>query len=117
MAAVRFAPQHGREQADHRRPFDRRSLMIPGAVAGDAHAGLAATVRIPLVDRRQSALVDQLLQLGEADSLKLDRRTALRHGGSLDCFAPPLKAGVFAMTSRTEIIPGAGKRNALEVAL
>ena len=56
MAAVGLAPQHGREQPDHRRPADRRAVVIPGAVAGDAHARMAAALRIPAVDRRQAAL-------------------------------------------------------------
>ena len=59
---------------------DGRALVVPGAVAVDAHAGMAAAVGILALDRRQPALIDQLLQLGKADSLQLDGRAALRHG-------------------------------------
>jgi hypothetical protein len=52
MAAVRLAPENRREQPDHRRAADRRALVIPGAVARDAHVAMAAAVRIPLLDRR-----------------------------------------------------------------
>jgi len=79
MAAVGLASQHGREQADHCRPTDRTALVIPGAVPGDAHAGMAAALGVPLVDGRQPALVDKRLELGEAQSLELDRRAGLRH--------------------------------------
>ena len=78
VAAVGLAPQDRREQPDHRRPADRRAFVIPGAVAGDAHARMAAALGIPLVDRRQPALVDQLLELGQAEALKVDRGTAFR---------------------------------------
>ena len=47
VAAVGLAPQDGREQAHHRRPADRRAVMIPGAVAGDAHPRMAAALGIP----------------------------------------------------------------------
>ena len=112
VPAVGLAPQDGREQADHRRPPDRRALVIPGAVAGDAHARMAAALRIPLVDRRQPALVDQLLQLGEADPLQLDRRTALRHR-QRHWIASPRRSRqeCRAMADeRTAIVTGAGKR-------
>jgi len=79
MAAVRFAPQDCREQADHRLPQDRPALMIPGAVTRDAHFGMSAVRRIPLVDRREPALVDQRLQLCEVEAGKVDRRAALGH--------------------------------------
>jgi NAD(P)-dependent dehydrogenase (short-subunit alcohol dehydrogenase family) len=131
MSSVGFAPEHGREQPDHRRPPDRRSLVEPGAVASDAHAGMAAALRIPLVNRRQAALVDQLLQLDEAQSLELDRRAGFGHRpasviatlakarGSnpvlhhLDCFVPRIGYGVLAMTAarpQTAIVTGGGKR-------
>ena len=79
MPAVRLAPQHGREQPHHCRPSDRRSLVIPGAIARDAHPRIAAALRVPLVDRRKPALRDQPLQLGEADAVKIDRWPALGH--------------------------------------
>ena len=96
VAAVGLAPEHGREQPDHRRPADRRALVIPGAVARDPHARMAAVLGIPLIDRRQPALVDQLLQLGEAESLKVDRWAASRASAtSIGLLrAPQLKAGV-----------------------
>jgi hypothetical protein len=35
---------------------------------------------VPLIDRRQSAFVNQLLQIGDGDPLQFYRRAALRHG-------------------------------------
>ena len=46
-AAVRLAPQDGREQPHHRRPADRAALVIPGAVARDPHLAVAAMARVP----------------------------------------------------------------------
>jgi hypothetical protein len=40
---------------------------------------MAARLRIPLIHRRKPPLVDQLLKLGEADPLQVDRRAALGH--------------------------------------
>ena len=77
---------------------------------------MAATLGIPAIDGREAALVDELLKLREADSLKFDRGAGLRHGGPLDCFRAPLKAGVFAMSERTAIVTGAGKRVGAEIA-
>jgi NAD(P)-dependent dehydrogenase (short-subunit alcohol dehydrogenase family) len=69
---------------------------------------VAAIRRIPFVDRRQLALVDQPLKLGEADSLQLDRRSALGHRPSLLRAARnDNRAG---MSERTAIVTGAGKR-------
>src|SRR5438309_416337 len=79
MAAIGFAPEHRREEADHRGTPDRAALVVPGAVPPDTHARVAATIGIPLVDRRQAALVDQSLQIGETYSLQLDRWAALGH--------------------------------------
>ena len=73
VASVRFAPQHRREQADHRPATDRAPLVVPGSVTRDAHGRMAAMLGIPPIDGRQATLVDQLLQLGEAHSLQLDR--------------------------------------------
>ena len=64
MAAVRLAPQDGREQSHHRRAPDRLAVVVPGAVARDAHPGIAAAIGVPLIDRRQLSLVDQPLELG-----------------------------------------------------
>jgi hypothetical protein len=79
MMAVRLTAEHGREQANHRRPLDRRAFMVPGPIPRDPHSGIAASLGVPLVDRRQATLIDQLLKLGEADSLKLDGWTAFGH--------------------------------------
>ena len=69
--------------------------MIPGSVARDAHPEMAAALGVPLLDRWKPALVDQLLQLGEADSLKIDRRAALGHVARHWIASPRrLKAGV-----------------------
>jgi hypothetical protein len=72
MAAVRLPPQYGRKEPNHRGPSNWCSLVIPGAVAGDTHARMPAMLGIPLIDRRQTALLDELLQLSEAYALKLD---------------------------------------------
>ena len=66
VAAVRFSAQHGREQANHRGPPDRCTLMVPGAVASDAHIGVTAALRVPFVDGRQSAFIAPLLEVREA---------------------------------------------------
>jgi hypothetical protein len=44
---------------------------------------MAAVGRVPSVDRRKPAFVDQLLKLGEADAVKVDGRAALGHGSAL----------------------------------
>jgi hypothetical protein len=55
---------------------------------------MAASLRIPPVDRWKLARVDNLLELGKAQALQFDWWTAFRHGTqSLDCFAARLKAG------------------------
>ena len=122
VAAVRLAPQDGREQPHHRRPADRRALVVPGAVAGDAHPRMAAALGIPSVDRRQAALVDQRLELGEAEALKLDRRAALGHGGDVGQSLAALRARNDGdrrrrwQHDRTAIVTGAGKRVGAEIA-
>jgi hypothetical protein len=40
---------------------------------------MTAVLGIPSLDRRQAALIDQLLQLGEANPLQLNGRTRFRH--------------------------------------
>ena len=80
---IRFPTQHSREQACHRRPPNRRSVVVPGAVARDAHARVSAALGIPFVDRRQAPLVDHLLQIGEAQALQFDRWSAFRHGSPI----------------------------------
>jgi len=79
MASVGLAPENSREQADHRRAPDRASFVIPGSIAGDAHARMPAPLGIPLVHRRHATLGDQLLKLGKAQSLQFNRGAALRH--------------------------------------
>jgi hypothetical protein len=79
VAAVGLAPQDRREEADHGWPIDTFALVIPRAVAGDPHVRMAASLGIPLIHRRKPPLVDQLLKLGEADPLQVDRRAALGH--------------------------------------
>jgi len=80
VTSVRLATQHGREKADHRRPGDRRSTIEPGAVAGDPHAAIAATGRVPSIDRRRpAALLDRSGKRGEGLALGFDGRTAFGH--------------------------------------
>ena len=67
MTSIGFATKHGGEQPHHRRPADRATLVIPSAVAGDAHPGMAAEWRVPLIDRRRTAAsFDRCDQLGDA---------------------------------------------------
>src|SRR3954453_16075690 len=72
MATVGLASEHGREQPDHCCAADWRALMIPRAVARDPHSRMPAAFRIPLLDGRHPALIDKLLELGQAYPLKLD---------------------------------------------
>src|SRR6476469_2261046 len=58
VPSIRFAPEHGREQADHGRASNWYSFMKPGAVAGDTHSRIPAALRMPLVDRRQPTRAD-----------------------------------------------------------
>ena len=51
--ALRVLAQDRGEQLDQRRPADRRAVVEPGAVGGDAHVDLAAKGRVPALDRRQ----------------------------------------------------------------
>lgn len=53
--------------------------MIPGAVAVDPHVRMAAPIGVPTIDGRKLALVEQLLELGDADALKVDWGTRLGH--------------------------------------
>jgi NAD(P)-dependent dehydrogenase (short-subunit alcohol dehydrogenase family) len=77
---------------------------------------MAAPLRLPFIDRRQAALIEQVLELVDAQSLKLDREAGFRHSAVLDCFAARLKAGVRRMTERTAIVTGAGKRVGEQIA-
>src|SRR4051812_2723714 len=63
VAAIPLATEDRGEQADHRRPLNRRSLVIPGSVTGDPHMRIPASFRVPLLDRREATFVDQLLDL------------------------------------------------------
>ena len=84
--------------------------MKPGAVAGDAHLAVPAALRIPLVDRRQPALVDQSLELGQADAVQFDGGAALGHFASLLRRACDDNRAPMQDQSRTAIVTGAGKR-------
>src|SRR3954452_23244794 len=93
VPAIGLAPQNGREQASHRRAPDRRAFVVPGPVSPDAHSRMAAAIRVPPIDRRQLAILRELLEIVEAYSLEFGRRIALGHRRSLDCFVVLLKAG------------------------
>lgn len=110
VAAVRLTPKYGREEADHCRSPDRASLMEPGTVASDAHFAVTAVFRLPLVDRRQAALVDRLLQVGQTDALQFQRRLALGHDSSLLRRARDDNRASMQHQQRTAIVTGAGKR-------
>src|SRR3982751_3509540 len=77
VAAIRLAAQDRRKEPYHRPSSNRASLMVPGAVAGDPHARMTTLLRMPAVDRRQAPVVDELLEIGEAQALKFNRRAAL----------------------------------------
>jgi hypothetical protein len=79
VAAVGFASKHGREQPNHLRPPDWISLVKPGAVARDSHVGMTASIGIPLVDWWQASLTNERLEIVQAQTLKLDGRTAFGH--------------------------------------
>ena len=55
--SVAFAQQNGGEQLDHALALNRRFLVIPGAVAGDAHIDIVLTLRLPFVHRGQPLFV------------------------------------------------------------
>src|SRR3546814_18758249 len=58
---IAVAADDGGEQLDHRLSPDRRAQVIPGAITGDAHVDIAAEVRVPQVDWRQTfGLGDQI---------------------------------------------------------
>ena len=73
---------------------------------------MAAMVGMPLLDRRQAALIDQLLELLQAESLKLDRRAAFRasHGVIGLLRGPAQGRSARDDRKRTAIVTGAGKR-------
>lgn len=111
MAAVRLPPQNRREEPDEGGSTDWSALMVPGSVAGNAHVRMAAHVGGPLIDGRQAPFVNEILKLGQAQSLEFNWRAALGHASFvLDCFEASLKAGVQEMSDRSAIITGAGKR-------
>jgi hypothetical protein len=49
--SLRILAQHRGEELYERRPADRRAVVEPGAVGGDAHVDLAAIGRLPALDR------------------------------------------------------------------
>jgi len=53
--------------------------MVPDSVPSDAHVAMAAMFWVPLIDRRQAALVDEALQFGQADALQFEGWAALGH--------------------------------------
>jgi hypothetical protein len=53
--------------------------MIPGSIARDPHPRMAASIGIPFVDRRQAALVREILKCGKGQTLQFYGRTALWH--------------------------------------
>lgn len=69
MPPVRLAPKNRGEQPDHCGAVDRLSLVVPSAVAGDPHLAVPAMLRIPFVHGRKLPLVDQRLQVGQAQAL------------------------------------------------
>src|SRR5438270_4926363 len=85
VASVGFTPQYRCEQAHHGRPAARLSFMVPGTVACDAHSRITAMRGLPLLDRRQAAFVDHLLQIGEVQSSQLDRWAAFGHFPTSHC--------------------------------
>ena len=125
VAAVWLAPEDGREQAHHRLAPDRIALMIPGAIAGDAHVRIAAVGGMPLVDRGTRARLDRGGERIEPLSGEVDRGAGLGHDEgfrapviasasdaiqclrALDCFV----TAFLAMTiEKTALVTGAGKR-------
>ena len=112
VATVRLAPEDRREEPDHRLPADRRPLVIPGAVTRDSHPRMAAAFGIPAFDRRQGALVDQPLQVVQADSLKLDGGSCLGHLRKVIGLLRGAAQGRSSptMTKETAIVTGAAKR-------
>jgi hypothetical protein len=65
VRSVRLTAQYGREEAHHCRPVDGPALVIPGSVTRDSHGRMAAMPRMPLIDRRESPFVEELLKLRE----------------------------------------------------
>ena len=52
--ALRIAAQDRGEQLYEGGPADRRAVIEPGSVGGDAHVDVAAERRVPALDRRRS---------------------------------------------------------------
>ena len=80
---------------------------------------MSAPRRIPLVDGRQPPLIDQRLQLGQADALKVDGRAGFGHAtdiGLLRSAAQGRSGPMARAPSRTAIVTGAGKRVGAEIA-
>ena len=82
--------------------------MKPSAVPCNAHAAVPAKFRVPLVYRRKLSIGDELLQLSEADSLQFNWGAGLGHSPSLLRAAGNDNRA--AMSERTAIVTGAGKR-------
>jgi len=80
----------------------------PSAVPCNAHAAVPAKFRVPLVYRRKLSIGDELLQLSEADSLQFNWGAGLGHSPSLLRAAGNDNRA--AMSERTAIVTGAGKR-------
>ena len=55
---------------------------------------MAAALRIPLIDRGKATLLDQALEIREADPLEFDRWAAFRHGVSLVAAAAPKQSAL-----------------------
>src|SRR4051812_10723938 len=88
---------------------------------------MTAAIGIPALDRRQPPLVDQALQLGQAEAAQLDRGTGFRHAPPTVIAGGAKQSGLAsfgllrhssrAMTAtRTAIVTGAGKRVGADIA-
>jgi len=60
---VAVAANHRGKQTHHCRPPDRRTLIVPGPVARDAHVQIATERRVPQMHRRQPFLLPASGQL------------------------------------------------------
>lgn len=114
MAAIRFAAEHGGEEADHRRAGDPAALMIPTAVAGDAHFAVAAMIGIPSIDRGMAAFTDQSGKLFERLAGEREGLAGFGHPRAIgkaaaSCQHLPMRAWERAM-QRTAIVTGARHR-------
>ena len=83
VAAVGLAAQDGREQPDHRRPADRLALMVPGAVAGDAHRRNGRSARDSTGRPAAGGAGRSAPGARQVEALKLDRGAAFWHCGAL----------------------------------